>query len=61
MVKVFSFMWRMKSDKSLFVYADAALNDCQNVNEDAATLELLYLDLLAFLFSRVLGIGLSLS
>jgi hypothetical protein len=51
----------MKSDKSLFVYADAALNDCQNVNEDAATLELLYLDLLAFLFSRVLGIGLSLS
>lgn len=51
----------MKDYEALFVYADVALNDCQNVNEDAITLELLYLGLLAFLFRGVLYIGLSLS
>lgn len=60
-VKVFSFMWRMKDYEALFLYAYVALNNCQNVNKDAITLELFYLDLLAFLFRRVLYARLSLS
>lgn len=35
----------MKDDETLFLYADVALNNCQNVNEDAITLELFYFNL----------------
>jgi hypothetical protein len=48
MVEILTLVGRVENYEALFVYADAPLNDCEDINENAFALELFYLYLLPF-------------